>query len=143
VYVFAELDLKKNWKGYQYLANRVSKVAKDYAGKAVFALANKADEKWTFSDYGLPDLEGKRDTGMAIKAGDWHYASKVTFLPCVSCCSGGGRRWAQTFPFAFVRAWQDFAFSGDKLKAFVADYFGGKLVGKVCRSRPQDNAPAR
>ena len=90
MYVFAELDLKKNWKGYQYLANRVSKVAKDYAGKAVFALANKADEKWTFSDYGLPDLEGKRDTGMAIKAGDWHYASKVMFLHCVSCCLEGG-----------------------------------------------------
>jgi hypothetical protein len=100
VYVFAELDLKKNWKGYQYLANRVSKVAKDYAGKAVFALANKADEKWTFSDYGLPDLEGKRDTGMAIKAGDWHYASKVTFLPCVSLLWGG----AGLTPFLSLRA---------------------------------------
>ena len=39
VYVFAELDLKKNWKGYQYLANRVSKVAKDFAGKVLPSFA--------------------------------------------------------------------------------------------------------
>ena len=141
-------------------------MAKDYAGKLVFALANKADEKWTFSgslslpypsqaqtyhdshtyfykiyrskrvlihllihpsitrylfhiindvclfrclfvclfvcslDYGLPDLEGKREVGVALKAGDWHYAMK------------------------------DYAFSADKMRAFVVEYLAGKLVGK-------------
>jgi hypothetical protein len=111
VYVFADLDLKKNWKGYQYLANRISKVAKEYTGKAVFALANKADEKWTFSDYGLPDLEGKRDVGVGLKIGDMHYAMKDT------------------------------TFSADKLKAFMADYFGNKLVGKE-KVTPDYSKPA-
>ena len=37
---------------------------------------------------------------MALKAGDWHYALK------------------------------DYAFSADKMRAFIVDYQAGKLVGK-------------
>ena len=45
-------------------------------------------------------MEGKREVGVALKAGDWHYAMK------------------------------DYAFSADKMKAFVVEYLAGKLVGK-------------
>ena len=57
--VFADVDLKKNPKGYLYLANRISKIAKEYLNKFVFVVANKKDEKDSIKDHGLPSLSGE------------------------------------------------------------------------------------
>ena len=59
VTVFADVDLKKNPKGYQYLANRISKIAKEYLNKVVFVVSDKKAEKRILGDYSLPTLEGE------------------------------------------------------------------------------------
>jgi folylpolyglutamate synthase/dihydropteroate synthase len=52
VTLFAEVDHAKNPKGYQYLANRLRKVADQFKGKLVFNIANKADYSYVLDDYG-------------------------------------------------------------------------------------------
>lgn len=100
VTVFADADLKKNPKGYQYLANRVGKVATEYVGKAVFVIANKEDQRYTFDDYGLPKLEGKKEIGVGLKHGDLYYKMDQT------------------------------TFSVENLKNFMTAYFAGTLIPK-------------
>ena len=58
VTVFADVDLKKNPKGYQYLANRIGKIAKEYLNKAVFVVSDKSENSNELDHYGLPDLKG-------------------------------------------------------------------------------------
>ena len=58
VTVYADVDLIKNPKGYQYLANRISKIAKEYLNKAVFVVSDKSENSHELNHYGLPDLKG-------------------------------------------------------------------------------------
>jgi Thioredoxin-like domain len=58
VTVYADVDLKKNPKGYQYLANRISKIAKEYENKAIFVVSDKVSYSHEFEHYGLPALLG-------------------------------------------------------------------------------------
>lgn len=58
VTVYADVDLQKNPKGYQYLANRISKIAKEYLNKAVFVVSDKSENSHELNHYGLPDLKG-------------------------------------------------------------------------------------
>jgi len=73
VTVFADVNHEKNAKGYQYLANRVRKVAKEFAGKLVFNIASKSDFSYILADYGIGDLSGKQDVGVGLVSGDMHY----------------------------------------------------------------------
>ena len=57
--IFTDVDLKKNPKGYQYIANRISKVAKEYVNKVVFVVSDKKAESRLLGDYSLPSLEGE------------------------------------------------------------------------------------
>jgi protein disulfide isomerase family A protein 3 len=99
VTIFSEVDVTKNPKGYQYLANRVVKVAKDYKGKLLFNIADKKDYSYVLSDYGLGKLEGKRDIGVGLVKDKTYY--KMTTA----------------------------TFSTENLAQFVKDYFEGKLIG--------------
>jgi protein disulfide-isomerase A3 len=76
--VFADIDMEKNIKGYQYLANRVRKVAVDYKGKIVFSIADKKDLSYELDDYGLDKLE-KKDIGIGLKSGNTYYHTKKAF----------------------------------------------------------------
>jgi Thioredoxin-like domain len=58
VTVYADVDLKKNPKGYQYLSNRISKIAKEYENKAIFVVSDKVSYSHEFEHYGLPTLLG-------------------------------------------------------------------------------------
>lgn len=49
VTIFTSIDLEKNWKGFQYIANRVRKVAKEFTNKLVFNVANLGDFAYEMS----------------------------------------------------------------------------------------------
>jgi protein disulfide isomerase family A protein 3 len=114
VTVFAAVDFLKNPKGYQYLANRISKLAKEYVNKAVFVISDKTEYSNSLTDYGLPDLEGKRDVGYGLKIGDMHYKSNTDSL----------------------------SFSADILSKFVKDYFAGSLQGKLVEASAEPLPPS-
>ena len=76
--VFAEVDHKKNPKGFTYLVNRVKKAAKAAKGKMVFNIASKNDYSYVLSDYGL-DLSEKSDVGVGIKVGNMYYKMSGKF----------------------------------------------------------------
>ena len=79
VTVFTEVDLKKNYKGYQYVANRVRKVAKDYRGKLAFAIADKTTYSFELIDYKLEHLKTKRDFGVGINDKRIYYTMTKPF----------------------------------------------------------------
>jgi Thioredoxin-like domain len=58
VTVYTDVDFKRNPKGYQYLANRISKIANEYVNKAIFVISDKSEFKHELIHYGLPDLSG-------------------------------------------------------------------------------------
>ena len=59
VTIFTDIDLKRNPKGYLYIANRISKVAKEYLNKVVFVVSDKKSERRLLGHYNLPALEGE------------------------------------------------------------------------------------
>lgn len=78
VTVFADVDLDKNFKTFQYVANRVRKVAVDHKGKVLFNIANKKEFNYLLDDYGLKSLD-KNDIGMGLVFGNTFYHSKNAF----------------------------------------------------------------
>ena len=79
VTIFTDIDLKKNIKGYQYIANRIRKVAKDYKNKLIFNVADKSMFSYELIDYNIVSLSGKKDVGMGIKIGSMYYKSSKPF----------------------------------------------------------------
>ena len=77
--VFADVDIEKNIKGFQYLANRVRKVSVDYKGKMLFNIADKKDFGYLLDDYGLDKLAEKKDIGVGIVFGNTFYHTKESF----------------------------------------------------------------
>lgn len=114
VSVFTAVDLEKNKKGYQYIVNRVKKVAKNWKGKVLFNIANSDD----FS----ADLESK----FGIKSAGKKAAAAVS----VGLRDGT----------IYYHLEKDF--SVEALAQFVDDFKAGKLTGEdqvwyymsVCRS---------
>jgi protein disulfide isomerase len=78
VTLFAEVDLEKNAKGFDYYANRMRKVAAEYAGKLVFNIGDKSDFSYLVEDYDLK-LPEKKDFGVGIKDGAKHYGMVEAF----------------------------------------------------------------
>lgn len=79
VSVFSSIDHERNSKGYNYLANRVRKVAKKYEGKIVFVLVDTD----TFSEvmernYGFEDPSSK-EVYAGIRDGDMFYTMDTKF----------------------------------------------------------------
>lgn len=101
VSVFTAVDLEKNKKGYQYIVNRVKKVAKNWKGKVLFNIANSED----FS----ADLESK----FGIKS-----AGKKAAAVSVGLRDGT----------MYYHLEKDF--SVEALAQFVDDFKAGKLTGE-------------
>ena len=76
--LFAAVDLEKNAKGYEYYANRLRRVAVDFADKLLFNIGDKEDFSYLLPDYGL-ELPEKKDIGVGIKVGSSHYAMAESF----------------------------------------------------------------
>lgn len=76
--LFVKVDLEKDAKGFDYYANRVRKVATDYASELLFNIGDKGDFSYLLEDYGL-DLPGKKDIGVGIKSGSAHFAMAESF----------------------------------------------------------------
>lgn len=79
VLVFAPIDHERNSKGFNYLANRVRKVAKKYEGKIVFALADT--DSYTYAmetDYGFESPSNK-ETFVGLRDGDMYYKMQEKF----------------------------------------------------------------
>lgn len=102
VSVFTAVDLEKNKKGYQYIFNRVKKVAKNWKGKVLFNIANSDD----FS----ADLESK----FGIKSAGKKAAAAVS----VGLRDGT----------MYYHLEKDF--SVEALAQFVDDFKAGKLTGE-------------
>lgn len=100
VTVFAEVDHAKNAKGFQYLINRIRKVAAEHKGKLIFNIAGKSDSYSLMSDFGIT-LPKKTSVAVGIKAGSMYYTLPVSD-----------------------------SFSADALTKFIADFRAGVLVGK-------------
>ena len=61
VSVFTAVDHEKNKKGYQYIVNRVKKVAKLWKGKVLFNIANSNDFASDMEDkFGIPSASAKK-----------------------------------------------------------------------------------
>lgn len=104
VSVFTAVDLEKNKKGYQYIVNRVKKVAKNWKGKVLFNIANSDD----FS----ADLESK--FGIIKSSAD------KKALAAVSVGLRDGT--------VYYHLEKDF--SVEALAQFVYDFKAGKLTGE-------------
>ena len=81
VTVFTAIDHVKNPKGFQYVANRVRKVAAEYVGKFVFSIASKDELSYTLDYYGLPSLSGKSDIGAGLHFENTYYKMNEAFSP--------------------------------------------------------------
>lgn len=81
VVVFTAVDHIKNAKGFQYIANRVRKVAKEYLGKFLFSVANKDDYSYALADYDIPELPGRSDVAVGLQVGDMYYRMTEAFSP--------------------------------------------------------------
>ncbi|RYH05514.1 hypothetical protein EON65_44485 [archaeon] len=79
VLVFSKVDLERNLKGYNYLANRVRKVATQYKDQYVFAIAHVLDYMYELDkQYGVAAATDK-NTYVGIKHGDTYYTMTDTF----------------------------------------------------------------
>lgn len=79
VTVFAAIDHEKNAKGFQYLANRVRKIAKQYENKIVFTLADT--ESYTHmmeKDYDFEE-PSKKEVFVGLREGDMFYKMAEKF----------------------------------------------------------------
>jgi len=77
--LFTAVDLEKNSKGFDYFANRLRRVATDYVGELTFNIASKEDYSYQLEDYGLPNLDGKKDVGVGIQDNDKYYYMEESF----------------------------------------------------------------
>mmetsp|Transcript_15034 Transcript_15034/g.20614 ORF Transcript_15034/g.20614 Transcript_15034/m.20614 type:complete len:415 (+) Transcript_15034:310-1554(+) len=81
--VFTAVDLEKNFKQFNYIANRVRKVAKDFKNKLNFNIASKSKFNYILeSDYVFNDHTMK-DTVVGIRAGNFFYRmdANIKFSP--------------------------------------------------------------
>lgn len=79
VSVFSSIDHERNSKGYNYLANRVRKVAKKYEGKIVFVLVDSDNFSEAMErDYGFEDPSAK-EIYAGIRDGDMFYTMEAKF----------------------------------------------------------------
>ncbi len=79
VTVYSLIDHERNAKGYNYLANRVRKVAKKYEGKVVFALADTDSYTHALeSDYGFESPTNK-ETLVGLRDGNMYYKMTTKF----------------------------------------------------------------
>lgn len=106
VTVFANIDVNRNFKQYQYIANRVRKVATaaEYKGKMLFNIANRKDfEEPLVSHYSYIKEEAEQAEFLyGIKADNMYYRANDVAQP----------------------------FSTEALENFVAAFAAGKLMGK-------------
>lgn len=59
--VYTKVDHARNPKGFQYVANRIRKIAKDYSNDIVFAIANLEDYSSVLeTDYGVEEVNPKK-----------------------------------------------------------------------------------
>jgi len=79
VTLFADnADLDKNEKQFNYYANRMRKVAKDYKNELIFAIASKADYSYELDDYGIL-LPTRNDVGVGLRDGTSFYKMTDAF----------------------------------------------------------------
>lgn len=78
VTVFFEIDHEKNPKGVTYVTNRLKKLAKEYSGKVIFAIANLSGYSYKLETYGLKS-ESKKDIIVGLKNEVLHYKMTEKF----------------------------------------------------------------
>lgn len=98
--VFAEVDHKKNAKGFQYLSNRLKKVADGFKGRAVFNIGDKNTYNHVLKMYTLPPLLDKKAVGVGL-----------------------------FFDHTFYAMPESKPFSVENVKEFITQFFDGVLKG--------------
>mmetsp|Transcript_3611 Transcript_3611/g.5600 ORF Transcript_3611/g.5600 Transcript_3611/m.5600 type:complete len:449 (+) Transcript_3611:80-1426(+) len=79
VTLFVEVDLDRNFKQFQYYANRLRKVAKDYTSKVVFNIGDKEEQSYLASSkYGIT-LPDRKDVGLGLRSGGNFYKMETSF----------------------------------------------------------------
>ncbi|CAE7440816.1 PDIA3 [Symbiodinium microadriaticum] len=76
--LFVDVDMEKNFKQFQYYANRLRKVATDYQGKIICDIADKTEFNYKMKSYGL-DLPDRKDTGVGLRSGGLYYKMETAF----------------------------------------------------------------
>lgn len=79
VTVFADVDFGKNAKGYEYVANRARKAAKEFSGRVLVNIADKDHYSWMLEEFGLQPLPGRQDIGVGLAHGKMRYAMDSAF----------------------------------------------------------------
>merc|ERR1712065_71302 len=78
---FYDADYEKNFKGSNYWANRVRRVAKDYKGKLAFAVASHTEYAREMADLGLKWSSGDKPK-IAVQEGNGRkYVMEEEFSP--------------------------------------------------------------
>ena len=104
VTLYADVDVDKNFKGYQYFANRMRKIATDteFAGKFIFNIADKDDFSGDLKLFGLTKPANKNDVVVGLRDNDVYYKLDTKG-----------------------------AFNADNIVSFLRDFKAGLLNGKV------------
>lgn len=98
---FTDVDMKKNPKGFDYLSNRLRKVAEEYKGRVVFNIGDKNTFNHVLKMYGLSHLPEKKDIGIGLY-----------------------------FEHTYYHMDESKGFSVEIVKEFLSQYFDGKLKGR-------------
>ena len=107
--IFTMIDHLRNEKGFQYIANRIRKLAKEQnlMNKFIFNIGNIGDHEYDMGvDYGLSSVDAKKSY-VGLRHGTMYFAMKGTF-------------------------------SVEALTAFIQDYQTGKLIGREKVRKPND-----
>lgn len=105
IFAFGNFDHERNEKQFTYLVNRVSRVAKKYTGKFIFAVASKITNANVLRSFAMEDiLDDVNAIGMGIVEKDLCYRMEGDEL--------------------------ETKFSSENMEAFIEQFLGGKLAGK-------------
>lgn len=78
--LFAEVDVIKSFKSFQYYANRLRKIAQDYKNKIVFEIAKTSEFTSYVTDFGL-ELSKRNDVGVGIRHKQMFYKMTEEYSP--------------------------------------------------------------